>query len=132
MKMQYVVVLVLSFLLIGLASGERSSEEYREEFEMAKSELKEVYNDIRSLKQEIADLNATLSSLEAFNATKSTELEQNIAAERNASCVLGQNIAAIRSLERNGVFFAAFAILGFLLGFWACFATARILRRVRQ
>ena len=130
MKMWY--VLVLSFLLIGLASGERGSEEYREEFEMAKSELKAAYNDIRSLKQEIADLNATLSRLEAFNATSSTELEQNIAAERNASCVLEQNIAAMRRLERNGVFFAAFAILGFLLGFWACFATARILWRVRQ
>lgn len=132
MRIRYLVVFVLFLLLISLASGEIGSEEYREEFEIAKSELKEIYNDLKSLRQDITELNATVSSLEELNATNTRKIMHKIEAERNVSIVLEQKIADVSDLGSEKVLFASFAILGFFVGFWACFFIANILWRVRQ
>lgn len=132
MRMRYLFVFVLFFLSISLASGEMGSEEYRDEFEIAKSELKEIYNDLKSLRQDITELNATVSSLEELNATNTSEIMRKTGAERNVSIVLEQKIADVSDLGSKKVLFASFAILGFFVGFWACFTIANILWRVRQ
>jgi len=126
------VVFMLIFSLISLASGEIGGEKYRDDFEGAKSELKEIYNDLKSLRQDVTELSATVSSIKELNATNTSEIMYKIAAEKNASGVLEQKIADVRSLGGNEVLFASFAILGFLAGFWACFSIANILWRVRQ
>lgn len=126
------VVFALFFLLISLTSGEIGGEKYRENFEIAKSELKEIYNDLKSLGQDITELSATVSSIKELNATNTSEIMYKIAAEKNASGILEQKIADVRSFGSNEVLLASFAILGFLAGFWACFSIANILWRVRQ
>ena len=130
--MRYLVFFVFIFLLISSASGEIGSEKYREDFEIAKSELKEIYNDLKSLRQDIIELNATVSSLKELNATNTSEIMYKIMAERNASSVLEQKITDVKGFGNNEVLFASFAILGFLAGFWACLFIANILWRVRQ
>jgi hypothetical protein len=128
MRIRYLVVFVFIFLLISLASGEIGSEKYREDFEIAKSELKEIYNDLESLRYDIIEVNATVSSLMVqLNAMNNSEIMHKIEAERNVSSVLEQKIADIRSLGSNEVLLTSFAILGFLAGFWACFSIANIL-----
>lgn len=126
------VVFMLFFSLISLASGEIGSEKYRDDFEGAKSELKEIHNDLKSLRQDVTELSATVSSIKELNATNTSEIVYKIAAEKNASGVLEQKIADVRSLWDNEVLLASFAILGFLVGFWACFSIANILWKVRQ